>query len=421
MQKLASRHDLLRDGRIDADADLICGAEPADYWDARGMILRWIERDPTGAFRNWLEVVDWILLYTAYCGASIDPLAQARFAKTLFPDPIGEDVRDFDQRFFSSFSSISKQNLQTTTLHDARFHAFFLRLRWIECGLPTFELTHSLAASLMLTDPSRASPEFVRSPFHTFLVRLPSPFWDFVEADRHFDMTHLWVAHFCDAGGPHLMLMPTVRRGMPGISTLHAPIDSSVDLGRWLHERIDPPVGRPGDSEEFVQGNREKIALNEHLSRAARRLYANLCLYIADLQAANRLSLDIRPRNDRGRKCRRSGPNESPRTTNWVLGREIKLDSNLLEAARSWTGMKTGKRGLWSVHCRFTVVGHWRDQVCGKRKKLPDGTWTPWPSRRPTRIEPYWKGPSAGDLLHHLRTFAPQTSPDKPKPEEPQR
>jgi hypothetical protein len=128
----------------------------------------------------------------------------------------------------------------------------------------------------------------------------------------------------------------------------------------------------------------------------------------------------------------KSGKPVEERPSTITLGREIKLDRNLLAAGKAWTNTGRGKRAEWRVHARFMVRGYWKEQVWGPRKKLPDGRFTPWPNRRHQWQKPFWKGPD-GPTLQHIYDLqgkkpgevapspADQSVVDSSKPDEPGR
>jgi len=90
----------------------------------------------------------------------------------------------------------------------------------------------------------------------------------------------------------------------------------------------------------------------------------------------------------------------APQPRVWLVGKDVKIRPELLEAARS--GGTT--RAAFEIHSRFVVRGHWRNQPHGPAHQLRRRQW----------IQPHWKGPEAGPQL--VRAYSVETKEDAKKP-----
>lgn len=269
-------------------------------------------------------------------------------------------------------------------------------LRWLQSGLPVFEPTQSLLSSLLLTDPEAVNVEEVRQPFDTFAVRLPPKFME-VEVDAVQDekrplnplvltkpfrvpLSVLWV-HSYDSSSS-LALRLVAQNGAALWERLPA-VDEVDTMAEWL-------ILDPGKREQRNRYFMQVLPRDLHLQRAARRLYVNLCLYIAERGLGERRQ-NLRARGRVKRKKKKASRNKTDMNV-WVLGREIKLDKNLIQASKAWVDAQRQERAQWRISKRFTVRGHWRMQACGPGRK----------ERRRRWIEPHWRGPKTGTKLSHL-------------------
>lgn len=306
---------------------------------------------------------------------------------------------------------------QISRLGELYFHESILNyqmsLRWVDYGMSVFDITTSLLASLLLTDCDNVELDEVRFPFPTFVVRLPSKFWSIYDdiTCHDTDVATLWVHQ----------LRALDRTDVPqGINWVDSNTRDS-DLQKYAKDRLlVRAVGRSGISvwevrdvpwqaesiakwvgteygvvEELTQ---HEVAETElHMQKAIRRLLINLSLYIAEKGTGVRVGGERSTKRQRKKKLKpRKQQKEEPRPNVWLLGQEVKLDSNLIQAARDWSEQDKQKQGArWRVKKRFIVQGHWRNQPHGPGRTL----------RKRIRIEPFWKGPTEGTKLSHLYTL----------------
>lgn len=269
-------------------------------------------------------------------------------------------------------------------------------LTWLDSGLPVFDLTHSLAAALILTDPSDVFTEEVQAPFPTFAIRMPGDFWHLKDNQGQtrpiiYSLVHTWMAQR-DPDRQDVekrLVTRMIGRGENNIDITQIweilpPPTPGKTVGEWL--KLEVPEVEDAPQEGITRTGVDKIAL-----MALRRLYVNLCLYVNEHGRGERQSFG---------KSKRKGKSELAKPLSpdiWILGRQIKLDSNLIKSAKAWTTAQAGDRNDWKVSKRFTVRGHWRQQSHGPERSLRKRIW----------IQPFWKG--EGARLGHLYTVGENT------------
>ena len=271
---------------------------------------------------------------------------------------------------------------------------------WAQYGLNTFDLTHSLCASLVLTEPS-GELGLPRLPFPSFVVRVPVGFVPlFYEDGSTVWADHVWVS---------------VADGVPYMpEDLAGKADSLSDLLSWPDRRMtitasrglfsDQSAGWSICEQQFVStrvslrsladencdwkvvGDRHPRLIRQDVPRhAALRIVANLCSWMEASGGIHGLKNTVigRPK----------GTDGDGKPVHWILGRDVKLERELLDAAKeqSLCNRMTSAVG-WRVKSRFVVRGHVRNQACGAGML----------ERRTIWIAPYWKGPTAGQAWRHV-------------------
>jgi hypothetical protein len=268
-------------------------------------------------------------------------------------------------------------------------------IRWVRSGLPVFQLSTDVLSALLLTDSSNVDPEDVRAPFPVFAVTVPSGFWYLDDENGcRSEATTVWV-HAYDS--IHKTVVPTTAGDRTVLGTLRHPHVKLINLqlcagGLTLYERremIGPTtVLRDWLNNDAPDVRRPVLDITETdvergYRRTIRRLYVNLCLYLSE-HRARRV-----PRKELTKKQRRRSDTQvSPEV--YVVGSEIRIQPEIVTAAKAWVSACTKDRGTWRVHKRFCVRGHFRNQVHGPARSLRSRIW----------IAPFWKG--TGPRLGHL-------------------
>lgn len=264
--------------------------------------------------------------------------------------------------------------------------------RWVDAGLPSFELTHSLMAALLLTDPGDVAAELVRLPFAAFALQLPHGFWSMTRSGGEVVPASVCLVHAYTAvtskdpttPRPLLAFRIIARDGQTSTWEIREPLPGEGRIGLWISDDVpvvDDPTGVVVPPDEH----------DRRLAVAFRRLLVNLCLYVAERGMGE--PVGRRPPKRAG-KASSSSPSLLSSSA-WVLGREVKLARELVDAAKSWTDSRSARsqaREGWRLAERFTVRGHWRNQAHGPGRG----------QRRLQWIAPFWKG--QGPSYSHLYT-----------------
>jgi hypothetical protein len=259
--------------------------------------------------------------------------------------------------------------------------------QWAHYGLNVFDLTHSLAAAFLLTEPQRTIPDL---PYPTFLITLPDGvlpmFFDVsmrkVLGGIYGWARRLWVHRFWVNGDypvPQERYLWQSECGTIHLWNQQAPekldeYDNLVDRSLDAEERLDEPI-----LEQDLRTN--QLAL---------RIIRNLCSWLESTAAHQRS-----PENAHALKAKPPS-GQPPVYPYWVLGREVKLSKELRAAAKSFALSAQDKetRVGWRLQSQFAVRGHWRHQPYGPGRS----------ARRLQWIEPYWKGPTGTAVWSHVYT-----------------
>jgi len=293
--------------------------------------------------------------------------------------------------------------------------------RWNAYGAPVYDLTHSLAAALVLTDCSEVRGEEMRWTFPSVLIEIPNrngplTFYDPTNTrvlEGRYILAHRLMSPVGEGLqaaietmeramdmplGAFLRSLPEIRQEImksvrleprtlihlldergQGVHMEDVEPTATESLERWLTCTESPP-GRSAHLRSGLDQDLDIQAL-----RAASRLLANLFLYLSGQQAEGTLPLPT----GRDRPCGACDTVEWP--TTWTIGREVKLPRELRMAAREYAarGRSESNRAQWRLRSRHSVCGHWRNQACGPHHS----------ERRRTWISPYWKGPDASEAI----------------------
>ncbi|NIR14197.1 MAG: hypothetical protein GWN86_09655 [Desulfobacterales bacterium] len=246
---------------------------------------------------------------------------------------------------------------------------------WGSFGMPIFQVTEDLVASLILTDPQNVLADEIQFPYRAFLIKIPDDFWEleslmdgavrkicwiwvheYKQVDKHYNDTTWWRIDSVSDDGTCITYFD--RR--PEVS-----LKDFLSTGQIINSPLYTGMSQP----------------EEGISYAMRRLVINLCLYLSevgDMEKKKTFS-----------KSAKAGKKKKPKPVTWVVGRSVKIGKELIEASKDWTRSKQGNRSEWTIKKRFAVRGHWRNQPCGEERRLRKRIW----------IAPHWKGPGKGEKL----------------------
>ena len=301
---------------------------------------------------------------------------------------------------------------QAVTVTDSRFSHIYAHdnqairdglmmihtyIRWLSFGMPVLKPTPDLWASLVLTDPSNVNPSEVKQPFPTFFVALPpktfySKNGDGMDEELTFVMINTISTIHNEVRTdvlledalklPHyyltniMMCGPTVFL----IDSLPTLGKSDLSMGQWLNTNQEKTMWIDIDQDDR----------DLHIRLTFRRLLVNLCLYIVERGKGTR----EKSYTTKSSKRRKNGKPKKMKAATWIIGREVKMGKDIIEAAKDWIDAKKGNKVRWKIKRRSVTRGHWRNQVCGPKRAERKRIW----------IEPFWRGPKEGSKVQHIYT-----------------
>lgn len=271
--------------------------------------------------------------------------------------------------------------------------------RWLKFGMSVFRPTESLFASLILTDPTNVEPELVQPPFPTFFVTLPPKTFYSTGLESGMDEELRMVMI------NHVRTVPKEVRTGP-ITLDEALKERHIDLINFMMVGptvflVDslPVLGKSDWSmSDWLSKNQPKKMWMEaeqderdlRLRLAFRRFYVNFCLYISERGKGQK----ERKYTTRSAKKRNKKKPKKMEAETWIIGREIKIGSDLIDGAKDYINSGRGSGAGWKIKKRSIVRGHWRNQVCGVGRSERKKIW----------IAPFWRGPEKGAKVQHIYT-----------------
>ena len=281
-------------------------------------------------------------------------------------------------------------------------------LAWARHGYNVFDLSADFTAAMLLTDPRELDIASVRLPFRGILMIIPGGFAQGTEGG---DYTKIHITEIPRADINQLSTMnevaailreqdPTTAQrildeaaqaGCRLASTLITkkpnPDDTAIHLyatdGTHVLDTLIERKGLTWDSfdalPDTVASDRDKEA-----RQTLRQIVFGTLAYASSVERA------IEPVTvERSKRSKNDG---EPKAQRWDVGRTIRLDPNLVRAAR------TGSREIaLRLKYRHIVRGHYRNQAHGIRHRDRKQIW----------IMPFWKGPVDGAALVHTYVLEP--------------
>jgi hypothetical protein len=283
-------------------------------------------------------------------------------------------------------------------------------LSWRENGYPCFQLTHSLAAALLLTDCKEVKGRDLKFPFPSFLVTLPRPngLIEFTDPDTDLPIEAGWIQF-------HSMQAPAEQKDGDKICAAlrdrsYLTEDPDVQWRDSTIVRVIEPRGIGVFNRQYLPTGEETLEewltsyqpiggkyqfestdLDKSSVHASLRLLVNLSFYL-DAQSAQGKKLP--KRKILRRKWGRSRDDGPPIPPAWQLGQDVKLSAELREAAKHSASPNPKTRAEWELKSQHVVRGHWRNQAHGPERTLRKRIW----------ITPHWRGPRASEAI--VRNFS---------------
>jgi hypothetical protein len=279
----------------------------------------------------------------------------------------------------------------------------FAHMQWYKSGLNVFDITDSLLAGLLLTTPSD-EPGFPRFPFPSFVIRIPPGFvpmtmrGPYVESEKTMWLTQILVNHFDSVlpGSGETMGISVSVGGdsdLPSDTTEQIPLDAYKNTADFLKEDEARWDHLAASSDAPIYHSNTNLTL-----RAAIRIVANLCSWLESIGGM----ASQKPSNVLLNKM---GNKKKLHITQWIVGREVKLEPDLLKSAKEHILGLDSRRSPagWHLTARFPVRGHMRRQPCGKN----------WSERKMIWIKPFFHGPQGGDVMAHIYKAGDGKKPSK--------
>lgn len=280
---------------------------------------------------------------------------------------------------------------------------------WRQTGGPTYELTQSSAAALLLTDAAKIPSHDVVWPYNAFLISLPSPSpltfskcEDGVEEDvsdvfvfkrrwlmqreRRKEYTNNFGASFHHMRETGVFSAPTVddKHLEDSLIIFIVGKETADTIGTvWSDARLDKLFAEVKELPQ-IQGTSTRYAP----VGVVLRLVVNLLLYLASREKHKIPTLG--KRRHQGQQQIFTVPLQDPDT-----GRVIKLSPELRAAARTWANKAT-QPTRYKLATRIAVPGHYRHYYIGPRTANPKEKVRKW-------ILPYMYGDDAA--ISMMKTY----------------
>lgn len=249
---------------------------------------------------------------------------------------------------------------------------------WYDCGMPTIEVGHKLAASLMLTNSSNEVSESVQLPFPAFKIIVPNNLLTFSDGEVR---SIVVGRHIKPEEVPHTVgkqrtpvegFAMATRAGHGGTFSVAStlPLLFSAKTRLQSPEAIIPVDDADQQKLPFVS-----------------QLILGVCLYMTGDSKEFPIKQVGKGHHWEGHA--RSGP---PTIRTYRLTRQVQHDFRTFVSDYC-----SGKGSKLSV--QYMVTGHWRNQPHGPNNTL----------RKLIFIQPFWKGPADAPIavrqhkLHELK------------------
>lgn len=312
------------------------------------------------------------------------------------------------------YLNVPKPN-QTKFDKDSDHHQSTLgrwTLAWARHGYNVFDLSADFTAAMLLTDPRELDIASVRLPFRGLLMMIPGGFAKGAEGG---DYTKVHITEIpCsdirqtaaanEVAAILLRQDPAVARQFMAdtlkervetpklVTTKPDPDDTAIHIhatdGAHVLDTMIERKGLTWDSfdalPDDVTSDRDKEA-----RQTLRQIVFGTLAYASSVDRAME-PIDV----PRPKKAKTS--DDGPKAKRWDVGRTIRIDPNLVFAAR------VGSREIaLRLKYRHIVRGHYRNQSHGIRHRDRKQIW----------ISPFWKGPVDGAALVHTYVLEQSKEP----------
>jgi len=278
------------------------------------------------------------------------------------------------------------KRLEEAQANETVHHAYRLA-HWFKWGCNVFQLTHGLAAGLLLTDPPPLTLDKWHLPFPAFVLTIPEGTVPMFLGDRQVWTDSIWISSF--VGYANREDIGT------GTETTFYRIDVCFEnLTLWRYRRLESLalLDERIENVEYAvlsEGDPPKQDEDSISIGKAVHLIRNFLSWLDSTGGTTRHSPESRS------KQKQKGDAVETTPTTWIFGREVKLQPEIRRMATEVAlGHTRGAKEGWKVRMRHVVRGHRKEQPFGAGRA----------ERREIWICPYWRGPEGEAAWAHLYT-----------------
>lgn len=265
--------------------------------------------------------------------------------------------------------------------------------RWCEQGFPILRLGHKRAAALMATDVSESQLEFVKPPFHAFLIELPDGLIHLEDeggSARKATMI-LLQARFLEGG-----FLSHTNRTYPQDTYWSYVIFTETSLMQWKLNRKTSEIAGHSDRGNMWNGYGLPMGMyDERVDQLVGRLICSACIMMS-----NPDNLKTKVETSRKNKGGKKPDKKSPQFKVFTERQPISVD-----VRHYVTAYLRGERD--SPHVRLMVRGHHKMQQHGPQRALRKLIW----------VEPYPRGGDPNDpIMNSIYQAKDKPSSENPSP-----
>jgi hypothetical protein len=250
--------------------------------------------------------------------------------------------------------------------------------QWVKYGMNAYNLTSSLAAGLVLTEPLPLTTENFALPFPTFTVYVPDGYIPyFYRNDEQVWANVIWMHSFKSVERPDVTVYQITVEYKGSALFWREPIE------RLLKYNVDSQLQLMDDDPVMTAGDGMTLSV-------ALRIVRNLVSWVH----THKPPKPAPPGGSKKKKSARSEPKDRLAPLTWFLGREVKFGPEIRKMAQeSALGLnkRTAVEG-WKVRIQHVVQGHWKSQFHGPQRALRKTIW----------VAPYWRGPEGTEAWAHM-------------------
>jgi hypothetical protein len=247
--------------------------------------------------------------------------------------------------------------------------------RWCEQGYPILRLGHKRAAALMATDVSENQLEFIKPPFHAFLIELPDGLLHLKDeegADHAATMILLQARFLQDGFTSH------TNRPYPEDTYWSYIIFTRISLMQWKLNRRTSEIAGITDRGNLWAGYGMPMGhYDERVDQLVGRLICSTCIMMSNPDNL-KMKVEASKRSKNGKKKDKKAPQFKVFTERQPINVDVR---------HYVTAYLRGERD--SPHVRLMVRGHHKMQHHGPQRALRKLIW----------IEPYPRGGDANDPI----------------------